>query len=157
MKYFSAVIVFSTVLSACALTSEPFRTYSDANHPLSDTSVFSVYDDHVPDDRMQVGIVAIDGKPFSCAGAGCNFWVRVLPGNHEFEIRYNLMDGGLRSYKTATIKMAANMKAKKIYVARAVPETSSLQVKVEELADDYDYKLPLGLKGANQQNFRATF
>lgn len=155
-KYLSSTLTI--ILASCALHTEPLITYDDRDHPISDTSVFSAYDDEIPDNRILPKILSIDGKKNTCTeNVGCQLWMRALPGEHEFVIRYNFYDNGLTSYKTTTINLRTNMKAKKIYIVRATISSNTLFTRVEELPDGYDYKLPLGVKGLNYKEFRARF
>jgi len=150
-------ILFCLLLTGCALKSSPYITYSDKNHPLSDTSVFTVTDEHIVGSNLLASIVAVDGKRLVPKGAGSGFWVRVLPGEHEFEILYQLMDNGLVSYKFTNIKVSVAMNPRRIYLAQPSITDRSLSVNVKELPENSDYKMPLGLKGINYQEFSAEF
>ena len=58
---------------------KPYVTYSDKNHPLSDTAVFSTIAH--PRGIVASGwgqIISVDGKKTSCWKVGCPVWVRVL-------------------------------------------------------------------------------
>ena len=145
------------VLTGCSLKAKPYIVYEDANHPLSDTAVFTVVPRSLCGSNLLPAIKAIDGKPYDPKGAGSGFWVRVLPGPHQFDVLYNLMDNGLNSYKSAIVKVSVNMTPKNVYVATPILNDNSISVDVEELPASTDYRLCLGLKGVNYEDFRAEF
>src|SRR4029077_9832854 len=78
---------------------KPYVMYSDKNHPLSDTAVFSTIAHPGGIVASRWGqIISVDGKKTSCRKVGCPVWVRVLPAEHKIKVRLSGYDYGLGSY-----------------------------------------------------------
>ncbi len=110
---------------------------------------------------MIIGIIGIDGKKYNSKGVGSGFWVRALPGQHEFEITYRfqyaLGGNNTASYKESNVKVSVNMKPKYIYLAKPKINGGNVSVVIEELPESAGYKLPIGAKGFNYQEVAPEF
>jgi hypothetical protein len=132
----------------------------EGTRPLSETAIFASLDDKatkVSESRIR----AVNAKETSCFEVGCPYWVRVAPGTHTFNVRYtanyqwNLRSSG---YSYADIKIEVkDMKPRHVYVARYKELNDRVVVVVEDLGENPNYGITLGLEGANKQFYRAEF
>ena len=154
MKKLTTLLFLTVFLSGCAMHSEPYIMYTEKSHPLSDTSVFAIDIKGMP---YVVSIDTVDGKLHRPAGAGSGWWVRVLPGVHTFQLKYNVKVNGESSYNYYVVKL--KMAPKRVYLATLMvkPGEDELSYTVKELPKDEVYKMGLGLEGVNYQEFPAKF
>jgi hypothetical protein len=149
----------SMAISGCAFHAAPFVAY-EGSLPLAQTAVFSALDQRAQnfnDTRIRF----VNGKETSCAQAGCPYWVRVPPGTQSFQIRYtahfqwNLHSSGYK-YADATIEVK-DMKPRHVYVVRYEEHNGNVRMTVEDLGENPNYGISLGLEGANQSFHRVQF
>ncbi|WKC35835.1 hypothetical protein QYM18_15310 [Ectopseudomonas chengduensis] len=134
---------------------QPYITYADETHPLSDTAVFSTAG-FVGNTSGQ--IVAVNGKKTSCWEVGCPIWVRVLPGNNVFTLRFSVYDNGISSYKQGQADFEVpDMKAKHLYEAVFLHNGNGFSMTPKDLGEKPAYSVVLGLKGYNQKAFPVRF
>ncbi len=121
---------------------KPYVMYSDKNHPLSDTAVFSTI-------GRGGQIFSVDGKKTSCWKVGCPVWVRVLPGEHKIKV-------GLGSYYLSDkSEVTVVMKPRHVYEAEFLPiEHDKFEVTAQDLGENPEYGIKLGLP---QKYFRVQF
>ena len=154
MKKSTILLLLTVFLSGCAMHSEPYILYSDNSRLLGDTSVFAV---DIKDQPYIATIDTVDGKLHKPAGAGSAWWVRVLPGEHTFQLKYNIKVNGESSYNYYVVKL--KMAPKRVYLATLIikPGEAEPSYTVKELPEDEVYKMGLGLEGVNYQEFPAKF
>jgi hypothetical protein len=161
MKNIISISLAILFCCGCATKIEPYLAYSEKSHPLNDTAIFSVLDQSMYGGDIIVGIVGIDGKKYTSKGIGSGFWVRTLPGQHEFEITYRfqyaLGGNNTASYKESNVKVSVNMKPKYVYLAKPKIDGENISVLVQELPESAGYKLPIGAKGFNYQEVKPEF
>jgi hypothetical protein len=144
------LLTLPTLVSAGPLIhfhEKPYVMYSDKNHPLSDTAVFSTLRSATGTDRAQ--IFSVDGKKTSCWKVGCPLWVRVLPGEHKIKV-------GLGSYYLSDkYEVTVVMKPRHVYEAEFLPiEHDKFEVTAQDLGENPEYGIKLGLP---QKYFRVQF
>jgi hypothetical protein len=139
-----ALIPFVALLSGCAFHKTPHVMY-EGDHPLSDTAVFSSFDDKAgPAREMAARIHSVDGNKASCVQVGCPYWVRVLPGTHSFAVTY-ATDWNLNYHLEANLDIVvADMKPRHVYVVRYRTDGGGVAQIVEDLGENPDWGLPLG-------------
>ena len=142
-------------ISGCAFHTQPYVAYSDTQHALSDTPVFSTQGFS---GNTLGQIVGVDGKGTSCAQAGCPVWVRVTPGDHTFRIRYSIVSLSQTLTGEADFPVTG-MRARHVYEANFL--TDEKQTKflagAKDLGENPDYGMWVGLKGVNQKYHRVSF
>lgn len=154
MKKLTVLLFLFLVLSGCALHAEPYIMYSDKSHPLDDTSVFAVA---VKGEPYEVTIASVDGKSHTPKGAGGGLWVRVLPGEHSFGLKYkSKRDGQLSSIQ---YELKVEMEPRRVYVVfqEVKPDEAQVSFMVKVLPENQIYTLGLALEGVNYQEFPAKF
>jgi hypothetical protein len=143
------------LLSGCMSTfnAQPYVTYSDARHPQSDTSVLTT-------SGMNGGglgqVAAVDGVKTSCWKVGCPIWVRVLPGDHVFTVTYGMYGAGSSRTGTTDVRVTG-MQPRHVYEVRFQTNGDQFAASVEDLGEDPDYGIYIGLQGVNQKRYRASF
>jgi hypothetical protein len=145
------------LVSGCMSTfhTQPYVTYADVQHPQSDTSVFS---SSGLNGNTLGQIVAVDGVKTSCWKVGCPIWVRVLPGDHVFTVTYNIFDNGIASHKTGTTDLRVTaMQPRHLYEVLYQIVGDRFRGFAEDLGEDPDYGIYVGLQGVNQKRYRASF
>jgi len=154
---FLLLVCFS--LTACTFHQTPYITYEE-NVDIAETAVFSALDEtstHYNDTR----VFGVDGVQPSCAQVGCPYWVRVIPGKHVFHVRYtsdphwNYMSSGF-NYANLEVVLE-DMKPRHVYVMRFSRNGDEIGYRVEDLGENPEYGIMLGLKGANQKYHRVQF
>ena len=121
--------------------------YSESDHPLSDTAVFSALAENV---AVQGTITSVDGQPTSCWRAGCPGCIRVLPGSHVFTLKYNVFDNGLASYHAGeTSVTVSDMRAQHVYTARFSKLETKFSIDVVDVGRKPYFIKDLGLRGVN--------
>lgn len=155
MRRYLLPLILSLAMSACAFHLTPYVAYSDTQHPLSDTSVFSTQG---LKGNTLGQIVGVDGKPTSCAQAGCPLWARVTPGDHTFRIRYSILYLG-RTLSGEVDFPVAGMQPRHVYEAnfRVDPQQTEFRADAKDLGENPDYGVLAGLKGVNQKYHRVSF
>ncbi len=131
MKKFTVLLFL--VLSGCASHAEPYIMYSDKSHPLNDTSVFAVV---VKGQPYEVTIASVDGRPHVPKGAGGGLWVRVLPGEHSFGLKYkSKRDGQLSNIQ---YELKVEMEPGRVYVVfqEAGSDEAQVSLMVKVLPED---------------------
>lgn len=131
---------FTLLLSGCMSMAEPMIVYKDAKHPRSDTSVFAV-DRHVVDEdgTARGAVLSVDGRStrdYFSVTEQVPPWVRVLPGDHTFEITY------VKSNRQFMVKSVSvlNMSPRHIYVAHLVDQGMTYKVDVQDMGDAQSFK-----------------
>jgi hypothetical protein len=132
----------------------PFVTYQ-GNHPLSDTAVFSMINRQSGGNDLGQ-ILNVDSIKTSCWKVGCPIWVRVLPGDHAFIIRYSVFYGLGQKSGVASVDIQ-DMKPRHVYQANFIDNSNSFRVAYEDLGENPKYGITLGLKGYNQSYFPLQF
>ncbi|MBX8530301.1 hypothetical protein K5D32_11540 [Pseudomonas cichorii] len=134
---------------------QPYLTYADEAHSLSDTAVFSTAG-FVGNTLGQ--IIAVNGKETSCWEVGCPIWVRVLPGDNVFTLRFSVYDNGISSYKQGQAELkVSGMKAKHLYEVVFSNDSNGFSITPKDLGENPTYSVVLGLKGFNQKAFPVRF
>ncbi|WP_158527797.1 hypothetical protein [Pseudomonas sp. URMO17WK12:I1] len=132
----------------------------DESVPVANTAVFVSLDDRttkINDSRIQ----SVNNKETSCFKVGCPYWVRVQPGRHIFNVLYtsnhhwNLNQMG-HTYAHLSIEIQ-NMKPRHVYVARYREESNQVDFTVEDLGENPDFGITLGLEGANKKRYPVKF
>ena len=150
-------IAFAMALSGCMSTfhQQPYGAYSNKQHPLSDTAVFSTAG--LAGNTLGQ-IVAVNGVETSCWEVGCPIWVRVLPGDNVFRLRFSIYDNGIASYKQGEGEFkVVDMKAKHVYEAVFSTDGKIFTMTPRDLGENPSYSVTLGLKGYNQESFPVRF
>lgn len=155
-----AMVALLLSLGGCAFHQTPYPMH-DTSLPLSQTSVFSVLNDTGAKFAVP-GIRTVDGKETSCFQVGCPIWVRVAPGAHTFGFRYATnfrLVGPFISHQAADLTITVrDMKPRHVYVARTREMgDNTLRVDVEDLGENPDYGITLGLGGVNQATYKVGF
>ena len=113
---------------------EPYITYSDKEHPLSDTTVFA------RSSKGLYGTVAsiaeVDGKRLFFLAKGFRVWVRVLPGEHNSRIA--LTQGTRLGEAHIPVR---DMKAGNVYEAEFLLRVKDLEVKVHDLGENPSFAI----------------
>lgn len=151
------VLGLGMALSGCMTLSEPKPMYSNASHPKSDTTIFAVDNmgHSVDGDSTRGFILAVDSVSTIHRAAGWDTppWVRLLPGNHNFHVRY--MIGHLETEKTVYI---AQMKPRHVYVAHLRDLGGVFDIKVEDLGENSDFTVHVPFSAGDKSgDFKATF
>ena len=153
-----AIFVLSA-LSGCAFHHTPYAMYEGAPS-LAETTVFAAVDDKQTK-HVAIGIQQIDGKEPSCWQVGCPIWTRVLPGTHKFSVRYSSnfgLAGGMISYQRADLEVEVkDMKPRHVYVARYRDSGGRVSVLVEDLGENPQFGVWVGLEGANRKYHPVNF
>jgi len=105
----------------------------------------------------EVTISSIDGKTFTPTGAGGGLWVRVLPGEHSFGLKYKSVVGG--QLPNIQYELKVEMEPRRVYVVYQEVKAGEAQISfvVKVLPKDKIYTMGLGLKDVNYQEFPAKF
>lgn len=153
-KILSALLTL--LLIGCAYHQTPYPMY-EGSPSLSNTAVFAVLDDKATK-HNESRIVSVNGKEPSCTQVGCPYWVRVLPGNHKFVVRYTSSHywgkvGSGYKYADLTVEVS-DMKPKHVYVARYQELSDQVKVVVEDMGENSGYGIPLYL---DKKIYRAEF
>jgi len=128
-------------LSGCA-SFEPDKMY-DGDHPLSDTTVLSAFDDISPRSVCTVATLQKVDDNWTSRGI-FPAWVRVKPGTHSFVIHCSA-NFSMGYYTRAELSFSVpDMKPRHIYVARYQRVYGGVRVKVDDLGENSNYKLPGG-------------
>jgi len=150
MRCLSSAVLLALFLAATASGGpggnsheRPYVTYPDKDHALSDTTVFSVL---IDGKAFSSRILSVDGEKFHCTNGSCPFWVRTLPGTHNFKVFYQLFARGFHDYGEAQL-LIREMKPRHIYEARfhLVDKGDKFFVTAEDLGENPEYGLKLGL------------
>ena len=154
------LLIFTALLmTGCTFHQAPFIAYSE-DVPLSETAVFSVMDDKYPTHHM-AQVKAVDGEKTSCWEVGCPFWVRVLPGQHVFDVYFSsdhTWSMSTSSYKYVDFKIeVADMEPRHVYVVRYERAGENIGYVIEDLGENPDYALKLWAPGAAQEHFPVEF
>ena len=153
------LVVCVLCLGGCAFHQTPYIMHGE-NVPITNTAVFVSLDDKatkINDSRIQ----SVNNKETSCFKVGCPYWVRVQPGRHTFNILYtsnhhwNLNQSGY-TYANLSIEIK-NMKPRHVYVARYREENKQVKFTVEDLGENPDFGITLGLEGANKKHYPVKF
>jgi hypothetical protein len=128
---------------------KPYVMYDDKDHPLADTAVFAVIRHGGYGSRIQ----KVDGKKPHCGIVGCPLWVRVLPGSHVFEVNLDILNTFPRKHGTAELTVS-DMKPSHLYDAQFHIEDKKFRVTAEDLGENPDYGVKLGL---NAKYYRVEF
>ena len=153
----STLIVLAILMSGCMSTfhTKPYVTYENKNHPLSNTSVFTT-DGFVGNSNAQ--ILSVNGVETSCWEVGCPIWVRVKPGTNKFTVRLSVYDNGVASYKVGVTEVVVNeMKPKHIYKAKIDVVEREFKTSIEDLGENSEYGIHLGLEGVNKKFYPVQF
>jgi hypothetical protein len=153
---FLLAIVMSSI-SGCAFHTRPYIAYANSGHPQADTAVFSVQG---LKGNALGQVVQVDGRDTSCVQAGCPVWVRVIPGNHTFRIRYSIYNNGIASHlQGETDFELRDMRARHAYEANFIVDEAAklFRPEAKDLGENPDYGLFVGLKGVNQKYHRLSF
>lgn len=153
-KTTTALLSCLLVLSGCAVNQAPAIMYSEKT-PINDTAVFAAFD------RTDRGphIELVDGKKTPCAEAGCPAWVRVLPGKHVFSIRDARYGGpgSVNAFQFFTIELQ-DMKPRHVYATHYQQYGGSISNwTVEDLGENPDFGITLGLEGVNKKYYPVKF
>jgi hypothetical protein len=159
MKKNAITLLGLILLSACAFHQTPYVAY-EGTHALEDTAVLASFDEHSAkfnDSR----IFAVDGKTTSCIEVGCPYWVRVLPGDHKFLVRYTSnfgwnLNGSNYSFANLAVE-TKEMKPRHVYVLRYQEVDRYVKYVVQDLGERPDFAITLGLQGANQKRYPVQF
>ena len=129
--------------------------YSNVNHPLSDTAVFSA----IPESSNSLGqIVSVDGNPTSCWKFGCPSCIRVLAGDHTFKVRYSIFNNGTASYLQGEVDIkVSNMEPKHIYATRYRNVGNDFSVAIVDEGSDSDFQKNSALNGVNSTCGKIDF
>jgi hypothetical protein len=128
------------LLSGCMSMAEPMVAYKDSKHPRSDTSVFAVDRHMVNEDGTATGaVLSVDGhstRDYFSMTEQVPPWVRVLPGDHTFEITY------LKSNRQSMVKTVSvpNMSPRHVYVAHLVDQGMTYKIDVQDIGDTSSFK-----------------
>lgn len=140
------VLLAAVLVSACAYHRQPYLMY-EGRVPLGETSVFSSVDEKA---LVEARIEEADGRRPSCAQAGCPYWVRVLPGTHSFKVKL--------SYQGAVFEISvADMKARHVYAVHYYASDKKQQCYVEDLGENPNFGITLGLSGVNRTFYPVSF
>ena len=145
------VVVATAMLAACAFNQQPYITYENQAHPLSDTAVFMSFGT-----GSLVQITHVDGVKTDCAQVGCPVWVRVLPGEHTFKIeaKASTLDGQfIRTFTSQFELKLSTMQPRHVYSLRRSPTG----FEVDDRGENPDVGITLGLKGVNQKEYKVQF
>ena len=152
-------IIFLLTLGGCAFHQSPYLTYSEKLN-LNETAVFSSLDDKaVTFNESRIHLV--DGTKTSCVQVGCPYWVRVKPGKHTFKVVYtsnHSWDLNSSGYSVSNLEITVDdMKPKHVYVMRFSEKEGKLSYFVEDLGENPEYGITLGLKGVNEKYYPVKF
>lgn len=153
----SILIVLAILMSGCMSTfhTKPYVTYENKNHPLSNTSVFTT-DGFLGNSNGQ--ILSVNGVETSCWEVGCPIWVRVKPGTNKFTVSLSVYDNGIASYKVGVTEVVINeMKPKNVYKAKFDVVNTEFKVSIEDLGENSEYGIHLGLEGVNKKFYPVKF
>ena len=140
------IATLALITSGCAFHKTPFIAYAEKAHPLSDTSVFSTVPKGASNPLRNAPLIThIDGVSRSCFWEDCPMWVRVLPGDHTFTIKYY-----------GEVKVSG-MKPRHVYVARGQAIAGHAVVSVEDLGENPEYGVTFGATGVNKKYYRVGF
>lgn len=155
------VAVFS--LAGCATPHvSPHEAVPPETPKASTAILIAIEQRNSPDQRYTPAslpvVKGLDGKALNCDwNAGCPVWIRVLPGDHQFEIFYRADFNYVGSaWNEATIKLdVPKMRAGHVYVARySLDRTNkTVSARVEDLGEKPNFGLwyPfLGVQNARQ-------
>jgi hypothetical protein len=152
------IAAIALLLSGCAFHQTPYVTYA-GHHELRDTAVFAAFTTVPPDAESR--IVAVDGEKPSCAQVGCPFWVRVLPGTHTFVARYKFdlgLGGRMITIHYVDLVIAvADMKPRHVYATHYTRHGEQFEVSADDLGENPDFGLTLGLSGVNKKYYPVKF
>jgi hypothetical protein len=119
----------------------------DGDHSLSDTAVFTAFDDASYRSVCSVSTIQkVDGKETS--RVAFPIWVRVKPGSHSFVIHCS-SDYSM-GYQSVGFKLAElsvdvrDMKPRRVYVTRFQRTADGVGVNVVDLGEGSNYFLPTG-------------
>ena len=137
-------LMLITILSGCG-SIQPDIMYN-GDHPLSETAVFSAYDDTSSRPICWVTTIQkVDDKNTSLMAYP--MWVRVRPGTHSFVVHCS-KNFTLRSYQQAEILITVeDMKPRHVYVARYHNTRDGIGVRVDDLGENPSYGIPVDTKG----------
>lgn len=152
-------VLASLTLFGCAFHQTPYAMY-EGTPSFANTTVFVAIDEKQTKHTV-VGIQLIDGKEPSCWQVGCPIWTRLLPGTHKFTVRYST-DYGLAAsaitYRSAALDIEVkDMKPRHVYVARYRESSDQVGVVVEDLGENPDFGIWIGLEGANRKHYKVSF
>ncbi|KZN39409.1 hypothetical protein N480_00840 [Pseudoalteromonas luteoviolacea S2607] len=153
----SILILLSIFMSGCMSTfhTKPYVAYENKHHPLSDTSVFTT-DGGMGNSISQ--ILSVNGVETSCWEVGCPIWVRVKPGVNKFTVKLSVYDNGIASYKVGVTEVTINdMKPKHVYKAKFDVVDREFKTMIEDLGENPEYGIHLGLEGFNKQYYPVEF
>jgi hypothetical protein len=135
------------LFSGCAFHKEPFITYEEKGHALSDTAVF---DAGQMEGIALAQIPKVNGVETSCWQVGCPIWVRVLPGTNTFRIRYSLFNNGIASHLVGeTDVVVEKMLPRHVYKASYTVNGNRFSVSVADLGENPKFRADLSFGGAN--------
>ncbi|NTX26883.1 hypothetical protein HT746_07005 [Burkholderia pyrrocinia] len=143
------------VLSGCAIRGTPYITY-DEKKPLVETAIFSAFDKT----QKLATVDEVDGRalPLCYISGYCPFWVRVLPGEHTFKVRYQtdvVLFGSMMTAKVANFSLTVpDMKPSHVYTVEYQKVGSGVYATVRDLGENPTYGVRAGFSG---EYFPATF
>lgn len=116
----------------------PRIVYSE-DHPISDTAVLVAFQ---PKESSVIGVIrSVDSKSFNRWVGNFPSYVRVLPGDHSFELGFNTVQGLVLYYAKPTVTVK-NMQPRHIYsVNFQMNGTESVSAIVEDLGEKPDYSV----------------
>ena len=149
---------FLLLLTGCAFHQAPYIAYA-GSPALSETAVFAAFD------HQQQGVLSsiliVDDKETSCAQVGCPAWVRVLPGQHSFIVRYVphfRLDGAFIIRRRAELTVTLpKMEARHVYQAHYREVDNTVTMSVEDLGERPKFGIDLGLEGVNRKYYPVEF
>lgn len=166
------LLISLLILSGCSVHQAPFIAYQDRDAPLSNTAVLVAFDNNSPalTGADVVGVKEVDGASMDCFNS-CPFWVRVKPGRHTFNLRYQAdsrlsglsvagPEPGFKiSFKLAMIPLTVqNMQAGHTYLVRYQPQDGRVIASVEDLGQNANFGMPIcGMYGDCKMLYRAKF
>ena len=152
-------LLASLTVVGCAFHHAPYAMY-EGSPSIADTTVFAAVDDKQTK-HTAIGIQLIDGKEPSCWQVGCPIWTRLSPGTHNFSVRYSTDFGlatGAITYRRADLEIEVkDMKPRHVYVARYKESSGRIAVFVEDLGENPEFGVWVGLEGANRKYHRVSF
>ncbi|HUA81866.1 MAG TPA: hypothetical protein VL997_15935 [Dyella sp.] len=153
-----AIVSAFCMLTGCRTLNEPAVAYYDKSHPHSDTAVFAVNAVmQSAEGRKNLGgaILKVDGRSMHMPSMTWTdpVWVRVLPGDHEFQVTYSKYP----KYVVKTISVTG-MKPRHVYVEEIHDYGDTYRMETVDTGENSTYTEHLPWATSTKSgDFQATF
>ena len=152
--YKAGLLLLAMLLAGCSSMHEaPLVAYS-TQVALADTAIFSSFDE-LSAATNDSHVLLVDEKKLSAYDDGNPYWVRVLPGDHKFRVRYavnqRLGDGSASAWAFLDIDVD-DMKPRHVYVTRYAESDGRVRMHVEDLGELTSYSI-----SPHKETFKTGF